>query len=200
MNNSLLQKGMEWIYTNFKKNTAKMLIWTGVAGWGLSSLAQIVAIMINPKISKEQKSFLVPQEFLDQHITSNHDCEQDNRYGARASHLHTNQTIIIQVVNNGMRRVVGTRKAYQAIRYRTNGQGVRNRHNSTEQQLRLHVRKRDVPQLLPSVPDSVDRGRFILRFINALNTGYEREESYAKAGPQGYDDNQDQYRFRIRQP
>lgn len=65
MNNSLLQKGMEWIYTNFKKNTAKMLIWTGVAGWGLSSLAQIVAIMINPKISKEQKSFLVPQEFLD---------------------------------------------------------------------------------------------------------------------------------------
>ena len=65
MSNSLLQKGMEWIYTNFKKNTAKMLIWTGVAGWGLSSLAQIGAIMINPKISKEQKSFLVPQEFLD---------------------------------------------------------------------------------------------------------------------------------------
>ena len=65
MNSSPLQKGLEWIYTNFKKNTAKMLIWTGVAGWALSSLAQIGAVMFNPKISKEQKSFLVPQEFMD---------------------------------------------------------------------------------------------------------------------------------------
>ena len=65
MNSSLLQKGLEWVYNNFKKNTATMLVVTGTIGWGLSSLAQIGALIINPKISKEQKSFLVPQEFLD---------------------------------------------------------------------------------------------------------------------------------------
>ncbi len=65
MNNSPLQNGLEWVYTNFKKNTATMLVVTGTIGWGLSSLAQIGAVMFNPKISREQKSFLVPQEFLD---------------------------------------------------------------------------------------------------------------------------------------
>jgi len=42
-----------------------MLIFTGVAGWTLSSLAQIGAILVNPNLSKEQKSFLVPQELAD---------------------------------------------------------------------------------------------------------------------------------------
>lgn len=65
MNNSPFEKGLEWIYDNFKKNTAKTLVITGTIGWGLSSLAQIGAVMFNPKISREQKSFLVPQEFLD---------------------------------------------------------------------------------------------------------------------------------------
>lgn len=65
MNSSPFQKGLEWIYTNFKKNTATILVITGTIGWGLSSLAQIGAVLMNPKISKEQKSFLVPQEFLD---------------------------------------------------------------------------------------------------------------------------------------
>ena len=65
MNSSPLQKGLEWVYNNFKKNTATMLVITGTIGWGLSSLAQIGAVIINPKIPKEQKSFLVPQEFLD---------------------------------------------------------------------------------------------------------------------------------------
>lgn len=65
MNNSPLQKGLQWVYNNFKKNTATMLVVTGTIGWGLSSLAQIGAVMFNPKISREQKSFLVPQEFLD---------------------------------------------------------------------------------------------------------------------------------------
>ena len=65
MNSSPFQKGLEWVYNKFKKNTATMLVVTGTIGWGLSSLAQIGAVMFNPKISKEQKSFLVPQEFLD---------------------------------------------------------------------------------------------------------------------------------------
>ncbi len=65
MVSSPLQKGLEWVYQNFKKNTATMLVVTGTVGWALSSLAQIFALAVNPKISKEQKSFLVPQEFLD---------------------------------------------------------------------------------------------------------------------------------------
>ena len=65
MANSPLQKGLEWVYNNFKKNTATMLVVTGTLGWGLSSLAQIGALALNPKISNEQKSFLIPQEFLD---------------------------------------------------------------------------------------------------------------------------------------
>ena len=65
MNNGILQKGLEWVYQNFKKNTATMLVVTGTIGWGLSSLAQIGAVLFNPTISPEQKSFLVPQEFAD---------------------------------------------------------------------------------------------------------------------------------------
>lgn len=65
MSNCLLQKGLEWVYQNFKKNTATMLVVTGTIGWGLSSLAQIGAVLFNPKIPPEQKSFLVPQEFAD---------------------------------------------------------------------------------------------------------------------------------------
>ena len=65
MSNSLMQKGLEWVYNKFKKDTAGMLVVTGTLGWGLSSLAQIGAVMFNSKLSKEQKSFLIPQEFLD---------------------------------------------------------------------------------------------------------------------------------------
>lgn len=68
MPNSLFQKGLNWVYNHFKKNTAKMLIYTGVAGWALSSIAQIGAVACNPKISKEQKSFLIPQEIWDMFI------------------------------------------------------------------------------------------------------------------------------------
>ena len=38
------QSILNWVYNNFKKDASKMLIWTGVAGWTLSSLAQICAI------------------------------------------------------------------------------------------------------------------------------------------------------------
>lgn len=65
MSNSLLQKAFEKIYEHYKHDTAKMLVITGTIGWGLSSLAQTGAILINPKISKEQKNFLVPQTILD---------------------------------------------------------------------------------------------------------------------------------------
>ncbi len=56
---------LNYISRNFSKDPSKMLIVTGVMGWTLSSVAQIGAILINPKISKEKKSFLIPQEFAD---------------------------------------------------------------------------------------------------------------------------------------
>ena len=62
---NFLQKNLNWIYNTFKNDTSKMLIVTGSLGWILSSAAQICGILANPKISKEKKSFLLPQEFMD---------------------------------------------------------------------------------------------------------------------------------------
>lgn len=56
---------IDWVAGNFRKDASKIIIWSGVAGWTLSSLAQIGALIFNNKISKEQKSFLIPQEFAD---------------------------------------------------------------------------------------------------------------------------------------
>lgn len=54
-----------WTYESFKKDASKILLWTGVAGWTLSSVAQVCAVLFNPKISNEKKSFLLPQEIAD---------------------------------------------------------------------------------------------------------------------------------------
>lgn len=53
------------LYKAYGGSMGKMLIHTGVIGWILSSAAQICAIAFNDKISKEQKMFLIPQEFAD---------------------------------------------------------------------------------------------------------------------------------------
>ncbi len=59
--NSLFVK----IYKKYGGGADKMLIHTGVIGWVMSSAAQIFAILLNDKIPKEQKMFLIPQEFAD---------------------------------------------------------------------------------------------------------------------------------------
>lgn len=56
---------LDYLYKTYHKNADKMLIHTGTIGWVLSSAAQIFGIMINDKIPKEQKMFLIPQEFAD---------------------------------------------------------------------------------------------------------------------------------------
>ena len=53
------------IFKAYSSNPGKMLIHTGIIGWTMSSLAQICAIMFNEKIPKEQKMFMIPQEFAD---------------------------------------------------------------------------------------------------------------------------------------
>ena len=62
---NIFESVLNKIAQHFRKDASKMLIWTGVAGWTLSSLAQIGAILFNSKISNEQKSFLIPQETAD---------------------------------------------------------------------------------------------------------------------------------------
>ena len=65
MHKNILKQPLNWIAKNFSKDPSKMLIWTGVAGWAASSIAQVGAVLFNPKIDDEQKSFLVPQEIGD---------------------------------------------------------------------------------------------------------------------------------------
>lgn len=62
---NVLDNVLNWVAKNFRKDASKMLIWTGVAGWTLSSLAQVGAVLFNGNISNEKKSFLVPQEMAD---------------------------------------------------------------------------------------------------------------------------------------
>lgn len=65
MLNKLFSNFKDTVCTKFAKQPAKMLIYTGVLGWFLSSAAQVVAIAVNDKIPKEQKVFLIPQEVGD---------------------------------------------------------------------------------------------------------------------------------------
>ena len=62
---SLFKCVNDYIARHYGENPGKMLIHTGVIGWVLSSAAQVAAIVINDKIPKEQKMFLVPQEMSD---------------------------------------------------------------------------------------------------------------------------------------
>ncbi len=64
-NTSLFMKFKDLVAKHYGKNPGKMLIHTGVIGWILSSAAQVGAIVINDKIPKEQKMFLIPQEIAD---------------------------------------------------------------------------------------------------------------------------------------
>lgn len=64
-NASLFMRLKDTIAKQYENNCGKMLIHTGVIGWILSAAAQVVAIVINDKIPKEQKMFLIPQEMAD---------------------------------------------------------------------------------------------------------------------------------------
>ncbi len=62
---SFLAPFNEFVAKHYGKDTGKMLIHTGVVGWILSAAAQVMAIVVNDKIPKEQKMYLVPQELAD---------------------------------------------------------------------------------------------------------------------------------------
>lgn len=54
-----------FIYDKCAKDIGSMLIWTTIVGWVASSTAQIIGIAKNPNYTKEQKSFMIPQELGD---------------------------------------------------------------------------------------------------------------------------------------
>ena len=60
-----IQKMCDAIASKYSDDIGKMLVHTGVIGWILSSAAQVTAIVINDKLSKEQKMYMVPQELAD---------------------------------------------------------------------------------------------------------------------------------------
>jgi hypothetical protein len=56
---------VNYIAKTYGNDPGKMLVHTGVIGWALSSMAQVFAIVLNDKIPKKQKLFLIPQEIAD---------------------------------------------------------------------------------------------------------------------------------------
>ena len=50
------------IFKAYGESPGSMLVHTGAIGWVLSSAAQISAVIMNNKLSPEQKMFLIPQE------------------------------------------------------------------------------------------------------------------------------------------
>lgn len=60
-----MQKSLDYVASRYGEDVGKMLVHTGVIGWILSSAAQVTAILINDKIPKEQKMYMIPQELAD---------------------------------------------------------------------------------------------------------------------------------------
>ena len=58
-------KTTDFIFRHFSEDIGSVLIWTTIGGWIASSAAQICGIWRNPNYTKEQKSFMIPQELGD---------------------------------------------------------------------------------------------------------------------------------------
>ena len=56
---------LNWLSKNFSNDTSRVIITASIVGWIISAVAQATAVAFNPKLDKEQKSFLLPQEFAD---------------------------------------------------------------------------------------------------------------------------------------
>ena len=53
------------IAKKYKEDPSQMLIITGIIGWITSAAAQVGCVIFDKEISKDKKSFLIPQEILD---------------------------------------------------------------------------------------------------------------------------------------
>lgn len=61
----MIKQIANYVYKNFTNDPGHFLLVSGAIGWAASCVNQTVAIMINDKIPKEQKYFLIPQEITD---------------------------------------------------------------------------------------------------------------------------------------
>lgn len=61
----VMKRIANYVYKNFVNDPGHFLLVSGAIGWAASCVNQTVAIMINDKIPKEQKYFLIPQEITD---------------------------------------------------------------------------------------------------------------------------------------
>ena len=62
---SIFKKPLDFIAKQSTFNTANILILLSAGGWLASSLAQVAGIYFNKNYTKEQKSFMIPQELAD---------------------------------------------------------------------------------------------------------------------------------------
>lgn len=62
---SVLKRFLDFVADKSSNDTAGILIMLTSAGWLASSLAQIAGIYFNKNYTKEQKSFMIPQELAD---------------------------------------------------------------------------------------------------------------------------------------
>lgn len=62
---NVFEKMKNRMFKSYSGDAGKMLLHTGTIGWLVSSAAQVFAIMVNDKVSKEQKKFMIPQEMAD---------------------------------------------------------------------------------------------------------------------------------------
>ncbi|MFA7658648.1 MAG: hypothetical protein WCY19_04380 [Candidatus Gastranaerophilaceae bacterium] len=62
---NIFEKMKDHMGSSYSGDAGKMLLHTGTIAWIVSSAAQILAIIANDKVSKEQKKFMIPQEMAD---------------------------------------------------------------------------------------------------------------------------------------
>lgn len=61
----MMKQIANFFFDKFGKNPGEFLLVSGMIAWAASCVNQLVAILINKKIPKEQKYFLIPQEITD---------------------------------------------------------------------------------------------------------------------------------------
>lgn len=61
----MIKQIANFFFDKFAKKPGEFLLIAGTIGWAASCVNQLVAILINKEIPKEQKYFLVPQEITD---------------------------------------------------------------------------------------------------------------------------------------
>lgn len=60
-----MQRFIEYMYDHYSKDGGKLLVHMGALGTLFGSVAQLMAVVTDKKIDKEQKKFLLPQEGTD---------------------------------------------------------------------------------------------------------------------------------------